>query len=80
MSTAQVGWSRLAWGDGEWGTSNDAAAVITGLSLNASLGDEVVKGSAVILPTGVNGTSTLGNVTPGTGQALAVTGFEITST
>ena len=80
MSTAQVGWSREAWGDGAWGTSNDAAAVITGLSLNASLGDEVVKGSAVTSTTGVNGTSTLGNVTPGAGQNLAVTGFGITST
>ena len=74
------GWGREAWGDGAWGTSNDAAAVITGLSLNASLGDEVVKGSAVTSTTGVSGTSTLGNVIPGTGQALAVTGFGITST
>jgi hypothetical protein len=80
MSTAQVGWSREAWGSGAWGTSNDAAAVITGLSLNASLGDEVVKGSAVTSTTGVSGTSTLGNVIPGTGQSLSVTGFGITST
>ncbi len=54
-----TGWGRGAWAEGPWGTS--IPVELTGVSATGSVNSVTISTQALVLPTGVEGTGTLGN-------------------
>tara|TARA_R100000388_G_C7221398_1_gene149181 strand:- start:70 stop:1047 length:978 start_codon:yes stop_codon:yes gene_type:complete len=65
MTTANVGWGRDTWNSGAWNTSPDAAAVITGSSVNSLLNNASVQASSLTAITGRAVTSAVGTTNAG---------------
>jgi len=63
--SANVGWGRDTWDSGSWGTSPDAAAVVTGNSVSALINNVSVQASSLTAITGNEVTSDLGTTTAG---------------
>lgn len=63
--SANVGWGRETWGAGAWNTSPDAAAVITGSSVNSLINNVSVQASSLTAITGRAVTSVLGTTNAG---------------
>ena len=80
-SALATGWGSKSWGDGEWGNLADETVTLTGLSITSTLNDSVtVTGTAVVDPTGISFTSTLGTPTAVVDVSLETANFLINST
>jgi hypothetical protein len=71
------GWGRLTWGENAWGEQGDV--VLSGISMSASLGDEVISIDVNPVPTGIPLTAAEGTVTEIIAVEVPVTGINLTS-
>ena len=71
------GWGRLTWGENAWGEQGDV--VLSGISMSASLGDEVISIDVNPVPTGIPLTAVEGTVTEIIAVEVPVTGINLTS-
>ena len=63
-----TGWGRGAWGDGAWNA--EAPVAVTGPAATSALGSVTVAASALVVETGVEGTTQLGGVSSDTFQVV----------
>jgi hypothetical protein len=71
------GWGRLTWGENAWGEQGDV--VLSGISMSASLGNEVISIDVNPVPTGIPLTAVEGTVTEIIAVEVPVTGINLTS-
>ena len=71
------GWGRLTWGENAWGEQGDV--VLSGISMSASLGDEVISIDVNPVPTGIPLTAAEGTPTEIIAVEVPVTGINLTS-
>jgi len=71
----QIGWGGDTWGENEWGDLSGSQPTITGIQATFSLGSlQSVSGNALVEPTGIQSTSTIGDAVGGTSALVSVTG------
>ena len=71
------GWGRLTWGENAWGEQGDV--VLSGISMSASLGDEVISIDVNPIPTGIPLTAFEGTAEEIIAVEVPVTGINLTS-
>jgi len=71
------GWGRLTWGENAWGEQGDV--VLLGISMSASLGDEVISIDVNPIPTGIPLTAFEGTAEEIIAVEVPVTGINLTS-
>lgn len=72
-----AGWGRLTWGENAWGEQGDV--VLSGISMSASLGDEVISIDVNPIPTGIPLTAFEGTTEEIIAVEVPVTGINLTS-
>lgn len=75
--SANVGWSREAYSNGPWNTSDDAAAVVTGISSNALLNNVVITGSSPFNINGLPVTISVGQTNAGSSVFFDTDSFQL---
>ena len=70
------GWGRYFYGQFVWGATGDWAQVdLTGISLSANLGNEIITANADVIPTGIGMTAAEGIVDPSPDATVTGIGF-----
>ena len=71
----EIGWGGDAWNENEWGDLSGSQPTITGQQLTSSIGNlQSVTGDAVVEPSGIILTSSIGEETAGISVTVQVTG------
>ena len=71
----EIGWGGDTWGENEWGDLSGSQPTITGIQATFSIGSlQSVSGDALVEPSGIQFTSTIGDAVGGTSALVSVTG------